>query len=51
MLEVKDGPTIGNQSETVSLQRVHTILENKEIIVLGGRVDQVPPGTNKFLIG
>ena len=49
MVEFEDGLRIGNQSEVGnSLQRVHTIPENKGIIVLeGGGVDQVPPGADE----
>ena len=46
--DFEDGPRIGNQSEAGnSLQRVRTIPENKGIIVLRGRVDQVPPGADE----
>ena len=46
--DFEDGPRIGNQSEVGnSLQRVHTIPENKGIIVLRGGVDQVPPGADE----
>ena len=48
ILKIEDGPRIGNQSEAGnSLQRVRTILDNKGIIVLRGRVDQVPPGADE----
>ena len=48
--DFQDGPRIGNQSEAGnSLQRVRTIPENNlnAMIVLGGRMDQVPPGADE----
>ena len=46
--DFEDGLRIRNQSEARnSLQRVRTIPENKGIIVLGGGVDQVPPGADE----
>ena len=46
--DFEDGPRIRNQAEAGNnLQRVCTIPENKGIIVLRGRVDQVPPGADQ----
>ena len=49
-MDFVDGPKIENQSEAGhSPLRIHTIFENKGIIVLRGGVDQVPPGANESL--
>ena len=46
--DFEECPRIGNQSEVGdSLQGVHTIPENKGIIVVRGGVDQVAPGTDE----
>ena len=46
--DFEDGPRIGNQSGAGNgLQRVCTIPEINATIVLGGGVEQVPPGADQ----